>query len=130
METIRDYMAESLLSIDADATVLEASQEMHDNKIRSLLVTKDGDYIGIITNHDIGRKYVGDPFDPKTTRVSKIMHFPVFKMDCNKSMEEASETMREHGVHHLMITENDQALGILSITDYAQFLIQHPKNKP
>mgnify|MGYP005662763293 CR=1 FL=1 len=129
MEKIRNYIAESLLSILPSATILEASHAMHDNEIHSLLVEESGEYIGIITNHDISRKVVSEKLDPGIAYVSSIMTTPVIKMDCQKSMEEAAQIMRENNVHHLIVTENDQMLGILSITDYSKYLVKKlPQN--
>ena len=56
MGKIHNYMAESLLSNSPTASILEYSHVMNDNKIHSLLVEDAGEYIGIITNHDISRK--------------------------------------------------------------------------
>jgi CBS domain-containing protein len=129
MKRIRNYMAESLLSISPSATILEASHTMHDNEIHSLLVEESGEYIGIITNHDISRKVVSEKLEPSVAYVSSIMTTPVIKMDCQKSMEEAAQTMRENNTHHLIVTEGDQMLGILSITDYSKYLVRkHPQN--
>jgi CBS domain-containing protein len=129
MERILNYMAESLLSISPSATILKASHTMHENEIHSLLVEESGEYIGIITNHDISEKVVSEKLDPSVARVSSIMTTPVIKMDCQESMEVAAQIMRDNNVHHLIITANDQMLGILSITDYSKYLIKkHPQS--
>ncbi len=124
MERILNYMAESLLSIHPSATILEASHYMHDNGIHSLLVEESGDYIGIITSHDISRKVVSEKLDPTTAPVSSIMVFPIIKMDSEKSMEEAAQVMRDNNTHHLVVTAGDQLLGILSISDYSKYLVE------
>ncbi|HAK37839.1 MAG TPA: hypothetical protein DCM60_06280 [Nitrospina sp.] len=124
MERILNYMTEPLLSITPSATVTEASYYMHDNEIHFLLVEEAGEYIGIITSNDISRKVVTENLAPETVQVSSIMTYPVIKMDHQTSMEEATQTMRDHNIHHLVVTANDQTLGILSVTNYSKYLVR------
>ena len=128
MEKIHNYMAESLLSISPTANILEASHVMSDNGIHSLLVEEAGEYIGIITNHDISKKLVTDSLDPKKTQVAEFMSFPLIKLESQESMEKAAQVMRDHAIHHLAVTENGQMLGTLSIHDYHKYLVlKHAK---
>ena len=128
MEKIVNYMAESLLSIGATASILEATHSMHNNKIHSLLVEESGEYIGIITNTDISKKVVSEDLDPEKIQVADVMNFPLTKLESQESMEKAAQVMRDHGTHHLVVTEHGQMLGILSITDYHNYLVKkHPR---
>ena len=52
MNDIREYMAESLLSVENSSSVLEAANYMHENKIHALLVEEGGEYIGVVTDDD------------------------------------------------------------------------------
>ncbi|MBT3367078.1 MAG: CBS domain-containing protein [Nitrospina sp.] len=128
MEKIVNYMAESLLSIGATASILEATHSMHNNKIHSLLVEESGEYIGIITNNDISKKVVSGDLDPEKVKVADVMSFPLIKLESQESMERAAQVMRDHGTHHLVVMEHGQMLGILSITDYHNYLVKkHPR---
>ena len=128
MEKIVNYMAESLLSIGATASILEATHSMHNNKIHSLLVEESGEYIGIITNTDISKKVVSENLDPEKVQVADVMSFPLIKLESQESMEKAAQVMRDHCIHHLVVTEHGQMLGTLSITDYHKYLIKkHPR---
>jgi len=123
MDKVHNYIAESLLSIEPSASILDAVRMMSENEIHSLMVEEGGGYIGIITSHDISRKAVTKNLDITIAKVSEVMTFPLIKLDGDKSMTDAAEIMREKGVHHLLITENDQPLGILSINDYIDYLV-------
>lgn len=128
MDKIFNYLAESLLSIGPTESVLEATHAMHENAIHSLLVEESGEYIGIITNHDISRKVVSENLDPEKVQVADVMSFPLIKLESRESMEKAAQVMRDHCVHHLAVTEHGQMLGTLSISDYHKYLIQkHPR---
>ena len=77
MSEIRDYMAESLLSIKSSSCVLEAANYMRDNKIHALLVEEAGEYIGIVTEDDFSWKIISSKLSPKETKVSAVMNFPL-----------------------------------------------------
>ncbi len=128
MEKIINYLAESLLSISPTETVLEAAHTMHENAIHSLLVEEVGEFIGIITNHDISRKVVSENLDPEKVQVAEVMSFPLIKLESRESMEKAAQVMRDHSIHHLAVTEHGQMLGTLSISDYHKYLVKkHPR---
>ncbi len=128
MEKIHNFMAESLLSISPTASILEASHVMNDNEVHSLLVEEAGEYIGIITNHDISKKLVTGNLDPEKIQVAEFMSFPLIKLESQESMEKAAQVMRDHAIHHLAVTEHGQMLGTLSINDYHKYLVlKHPK---
>lgn len=128
MENIRNYMAESLMSIGPTESILQASHVMHENEVHSLLVEESGEYIGIITNHDISKKLVAENLDPQKVQVAEVMNFPLVKIEAQESMEKAAQMMRDHSIHHLEVTEHGQILGVISITDYHKYLVKkHPR---
>jgi signal-transduction protein with cAMP-binding, CBS, and nucleotidyltransferase domain len=128
MGKIYNYMAESLLSIRPTASILEASHLMNDSEVHSLMVEESGEYIGIITNHDITKKWVTESQDLEKAQVAEFMNFPLIKVESQESMEKAAQIMRDHAIHHLVVIEHGQMLGILSIQDYCKYLVlKHPK---
>ena len=121
-------MAESLLSISRTASILEASHLMNDSEVHSLLVEESGEYIDIITNHDITKKWVTESPDLEKAQVAESTIFPLIKVESQESIEKAAQIMRDHAIHHLAVTKHGQMLGTLSIHDYYKYLVlQHPK---
>lgn len=121
-------MAESLMSIGPTESILQASHVMHESEVHSLLVEESGEYIGIITNHDISKKLIAENLDPEKVQVAEVMSFPLIKIEAQESMERAAQIMRDHSIHHLEVTEHGQTLGVLSITDYHKYLVKkHPQ---
>jgi CBS domain-containing protein/gamma-glutamylcysteine synthetase len=52
MKMVKDIMIENPMTIEPDATILEAMNKMRENNIGSLPVVKNGELIGIITEGD------------------------------------------------------------------------------
>jgi signal-transduction protein with cAMP-binding, CBS, and nucleotidyltransferase domain len=117
LEEIGNYMSSPVLSIDSELTVQEAAQQMHARNVGALLVRVYDKYVGILTETDLTRKVVAKGLNPETTMVSVIMTKPIFSMDRYMPAEEAEEFMKRKNIRHLVVTESDQIVGILSVKD-------------
>ena len=117
METINDRMTQPVLSIEQDKTVKDAAEIIYSNKIGSLLVTENGNYIGIITKTNLMTRILIKDLDAKAVKFSEIISSPLYTIDSRESLEAAREMLREKSVRHLTVTRNDEVVGILSIKD-------------
>lgn len=106
-----------LCTVSYEAAVKEAAQMMRQKKIGALLVEKDGRYIGVVTETDLVRKGIAEGADLKAQTVSSLMTSPILSIEIERSPEEATNLMRDHGVRHLAVTERGTIVGILSVRD-------------
>ena len=70
MSTLAEITQTDLKSISCDASVKEAATRMRDEKISSLLVEKNHDLVGIITDTDVVRRAVAEGKDLTRMRPS------------------------------------------------------------
>jgi len=124
MEVIGDYMTPSVRSVDSSATVQEAAKLMHAQGVGSLLVKDNGKYVGILTDSGLARRVVGEAMDARTTRVSEVMSKTLLTLDRGHSVEEANEFMRQHQSRHLIVTDQDQIIGVLSVKDLVAYFVK------
>lgn len=119
---IKDYMSSSILSVDSKMTIQDAARLMMDKGTRSLLIKEDGNYAGIVTKTDfILRVYVDESMDPELDIVSSIMSKGILTMDAKSSMEEARKFMQKNKIGHLLVTEDDKTVGIISKKDLLRY---------
>lgn len=112
---IKDYMSSPILSVDVNKTIREAAELMMHKKTRSLLVTENENYVGIVTKTDfILRVYINESMDPELDLVSQVMSKPVLSLDLNSSMEKARKFMQKNKIGHLGVTDKGKIIGILS----------------
>lgn len=119
--TIGHLMNRDIQKIDHRATVQEASLRMKQKKIGSLLVEKDGQFIGIITETDIVRKAAALGLDLKKETAGSIMSCPVMTLDQQRTPRDAHDLMGENGVRHLGVTQSGKVVGIVSVRDILVF---------
>jgi CBS domain-containing protein len=121
MATVASLLAgksSHVYSINADATVLEATQKMNRHRIGSLMVT-DGDHIvGILSERDILTRVVAEEKHPCQVKVNDAMTTDVVVVSPDTSIEDASTIMQTRRVRHLPVCDAEgRLLGLISIGD-------------
>ena len=115
-------MTTSIISVEPDTTIFDTAKLLTEKHVGSVLIEKDGDYIGIVTETDLSRKVLGKGLDAKTTIVSEIMTpQPLITLDCHQPVTEANNFMAKNKVRHLPVTEDDKIVGIISVRDLVAF---------
>lgn len=120
-EEIGSYMSSPVHSVDSATTIKELTEIMESKNIGSLLVTENGEFIGIVTERDLARKVIGKNIDSKTAKVSAIMTQPLLTLEGKVPVTEANKFMAEHKIRHLAVTENGKVVGMLSVRDLVSF---------
>lgn len=121
LDEIGEYMTSPVLKVDADDTVQEAAVYMHASNVGSLIVEQVGDDVGIITERDLSQKVIAQGKDPEQLKVSDIMTSPIISMDRFLPVEEANKFMMKNKIRHLVVTEEDKIVGILSVKDLVAY---------
>lgn len=118
---VADYMARSIKTVSPETTIQEAGRLMAKFNIGSLLVVKDGEYVGILTETDLARKGMAKGINPETTTVQTLMSAPIISIESHKAVEEAHAFMKAKGIRHLGVTEAGKIVGIVSLSDLIRY---------
>ena len=121
MDLLNMLVNRNVAVINHDATVKTAAQKMRERTIGSLIVTKDGKEIGIISETDLARKVVSEGMDPEQVRVSAVMSSPIISIEITETPERANDLMKEKGIRHLGITDKGKFVGIISVRDLLRY---------
>lgn len=119
-EILRGKQAD-VLKIDASATVFDAIKKIVEQNVGSILVTRDGDVVGIMTERDYLRKIAIFGRTSHDTLVGEIMSSPLMYVTPETTIEEAMAIMTDRRIRHLPVVENDEVVGIVSIGDVVKF---------
>ena len=110
-------------TISPDITVFEAIQLMAEKNVGALLVTKEGQLVGILSERDYTRKVVLKGRSSKDTPVREILSEGVIHVTPDHSVEECMRLMTEHRVRHLPVLEGEKVAGVVSIGDLVNWII-------
>ncbi|MGE3787517.1 MAG: cyclic nucleotide-binding/CBS domain-containing protein [Nitrospirales bacterium] len=118
---IKDVMRKDVKSVERTSPIFEAAQLMKKLTVSALLVKKNTDFVGIITDTDIVRKCVAESKDLSSMTVESIMTTPFITIESQQSPREAHQIMADSGVRHLVVKEGTAITGLVSIRDLLVF---------
>lgn len=126
MKTVKQLLhakGHKVASIGPEESVFDAMQLMAANNIGALLVMRDDQLVGILTERDFSRKsYLLDK-PVKDTLVKEIMTRQVAYVGLNDTNEDCMALITEMRVRHLPVVDAGKVIGILSIGDLVKDVI-------
>ncbi|MZG30400.1 MAG: CBS domain-containing protein [Nitrospinae bacterium] len=117
MDPVSSFMVATVKDIDAEVSVKEAAKMLSDFGIGSLLVKKDSEYVGMLSEQEVTRELVALGKDPSTTNVGSIMNPDIDYVDQSELMSQAIAIMREKKLRYLVVRNGENVVGILSVKD-------------
>ncbi len=118
---VEDVMVESVITVDADATVMKAVKLMNKHEIGCLIVIRRGRAAGIITERDLLKRVVAKSKNPSRTKVREIMTKPLISGHSDMDLEDATRLMFERQIKKLPVVDEGRLLGLITLTDVARF---------
>jgi len=111
-------------------TLKTASNKLqtHNIGVMPVLSEHDKSVIGIISERDLARYIYRDEFSSELL-VTKIMTTNIISCNLNTSVTELMEIISNHKIRHIPIIEEKKLLGIVSIGDVLNHLIEQYKDE-
>ena len=127
MGTVRNILqikGNAVHTVSPGTSVYEALEDLENNNMGSLVVVENGKLIGIFTERDYARKVILKGRSSKDTQVRDIMtERPIF-VTPDATIEECMQLMSSKNFRHLPVLDNDQLVGVISISDLVKFIIR------
>jgi CBS domain-containing protein len=129
MPNVAQVMRRELKKIAHDASVRDAAKRMRDERVGSLLVERENNLIGIVTETDVVRRGVAEGADPRAVTVHSIMTAPIVTIESIRTVQDAHDMMGDLGVRHLGVTEGGKLVGLVSVRDLLVYFkrVSEPK---
>jgi CBS domain-containing protein len=110
-------------TIAPEVTVYEALQLMAEKNIGSLVVVKEGNVVGILSERDYARNVILKGKSSKTTTVGELMTKEVLYVNPDDTIETCMALMTDKRLRHLPVMDGGQLAGIVSIGDIVKEII-------
>jgi CBS domain-containing protein len=118
--SVSTIMERDVITIPPDKTAEDAAWVMTHNEVGCLVVTEEKNPIGIVTRGDLVTRIISEGKDPKTTSIKDVMTEPVITTGEDTSVIDASRLMKKNGITRLVVTEDGDLRGIVTVTDFAE----------
>jgi CBS domain-containing protein len=125
---VAELMSDSVLTAQPHQSVEHIRQVLDRNNISSVpVVDSDDQPVGVISATDLAHDLkAGSP-------ISKIMTKKVYVVPKYEDVSIAARVMRNHKIHHVVVTHEKKVAGILSTFDLLKLVEEHryvAKNPP
>jgi len=115
-------MSWPVATVDHDASLAEAAEALAGDDIGVLLVLRDGDPAGIVSERDVVA-HAAAGADLTHLRVGEVMAGDLVTVQAEASCVAAAQTMVEADVRHLPVLQGHLIAGIVSIRDLVPVLL-------
>lgn len=112
-----------IVFIKPELSVSECVALMTNQDIGALVVSTDDQLLGMVTERDIVRSCVYRGLDPEITTARDIAYANVSMLNIDDTIEKAMETITRTKRRHVLISENNALVAILSIGDLLFYLL-------
>jgi len=114
-------------SVHPDATVYDAIKKMSELNVGSLMVMKDEQLVGIISDRDYRDKVILMGRASKSTNVHEIMTSGVYCVKSTDSVQTCMAIMTDKKIRHLPVMDDEKLKGVISIGDLVKSIIDKQK---
>jgi CBS domain-containing protein len=108
-------MQKEPVTVDAGTSVIEAAKLMKACNVESVFVARQARIIGILTESDVVKKFVGTEKVSYFVPVEDIMSSPVPDIEERRPLTEAADLMDKHRTLHLGVTKGGTLVGLVSV---------------
>jgi CBS domain-containing protein len=116
-ESLTRY-ARAVVTARLDESVADAARLMRDRKVGSVVVTREGRAVGVLTDRDLALRVVAEARDPERTTIEQVVTYDPVTLKESDTIETAVLLMRDRGVRRLPIVDALGAvLGIVTADD-------------
>ena len=117
MITVGQLMETKIVSVETGTSVVEAAKLMKICNVESVFVSEKGRMIGIVTESDIVKKFIGSDRLAYFMPVEDVMSCPIVGIEERRPLTEAANLMDKHETRHLGVTKDGSVVGLFSVRD-------------
>ncbi len=112
---VRDIMTDALTALDARASVTSVAQVMRDQGVGLVLVTDDGDLMGLAGDRDLVVGAVADGADHRRMPVGRAVRRDLVTVRADDDIEDAARAMRERSARHVAVVDGGGPEGLVRL---------------
>lgn len=120
--SVSGFMQRNVITLDANDLLATAARTFIENKINGIVIMKDEKPYSLLTSWDLlHQSYLesfSDKMDYLKTPLGDLIDNPIlYQLKPSDSIEDVADTMARNKIKTIAIVENDELVGIVSITD-------------
>jgi len=122
---VKNYMRKEFSTIEENVSVSEVAKKMKASRIGFMIVLKNGQPQGIVTERDFVHKVLAKGLDAKKTLIEEIMSSPLITADPDEDLLKAAELMHKNNIRRLPVVRDGIIYGVLTSWDVSLHCIDY-----
>ncbi|MBS3141496.1 CBS domain-containing protein [Candidatus Woesearchaeota archaeon] len=127
MTSVKEVMTKKVVVFNEEDSIQDIAKKMKDKGIGSILVTRNDQAVGIITERDLVDKAVASNLNAKETKAKQIMTTPLISIHSDADINYASKIMGDKNIKKMPVVDGNKLVGIITQTDLAKFFTEQRK---
>lgn len=125
---LRDIMTHDVVTVSEHEKLVNIAKMMAQKNIGSIILTDNGNPVGILTEKDFTEKVVAEGANPTLLIGKDIMTADMITADPDMSVFDAHQLILHHRFRRLPIVQNSKLIGIVTETDLLKAMGSYQKN--
>jgi CBS domain-containing protein len=121
---IASKIVRRVVTIDETHSVLDAATLMAEEFVGSAVITSSSRVTGIFTERDLMMGVVGKNRDPEKVAIKDVMTKEGIRVSPKDTANYCLNLMKEHRCRHLLVFNDDEFVGIVSLRDMVALLME------
>jgi len=114
---VSDVMSKPVRTVPESSLIPSAIRDMANRRIGCLVVTRNEESVGIVTEGDILRRGLAADLNLKTMKVGELMSAPLITISEDATIEAAVSMMTAKGIGRLPVLKKEKLVGMVTATD-------------
>jgi len=111
--SIDKIMETDALIMEGEKTVLDAINKMQEKDAKVVLISHQGEAIGIVSKSDILFKVAAKNLPLNKVKLREIMSSPVYSLPPHSTLQEALDYMDKYSIKQIIVSTGSSILGIM-----------------
>ena len=111
--TIDKIMDTDSLIMEGEKTVLDAINKMQEKDAKVVLISHQGEAVGIVSKSDILFKAAAKNLPLHKVKLREIMSSPVYSLPPHSSLQDALDYMDKYNIKQIIVSTGSAILGIM-----------------
>jgi len=117
---VRDIMTRTVITATPDMTAAQAGKRMVEHKVGSVIIVKEGEPLGIVTESDMVAKVISKNVKPSAIKLEQLMSRPLITTRSSDDVNEAVLKMTQKRIRRLPVIDGGKLVGIVTDADIIQ----------
>jgi signal-transduction protein with cAMP-binding, CBS, and nucleotidyltransferase domain len=112
---VREAMSSPVVSVDEEEDIVQVANKMREQRVGAVIVVnRNGNPVGIVTERDIVTRVVADGVDPNMVIASKVMTSPLKMVEPELELMDAMRMMDKENIRRLGVIYKGELVGIVT----------------